>query len=98
MERKLFAFDIDGTLLNSEKKALDSTREALAKLREQGHLVTLATGRSRYMAQEVIWDLDFTNYVLCNGAAALWIMSNIIKIYCTLKRWNVWHKTVINAA
>lgn len=70
MERKLFAFDIDGTLLNSEKKALDSTREALAKLREQGHLVTLATGRSRYMAQEVIWDLDFTNYVLCNGAAA----------------------------
>ncbi|EGT2099861.1 HAD hydrolase family protein, partial [Listeria monocytogenes] len=56
MERKLFAFDIDGTLLNSEKKALDSTREALAKLREQGHLVTLATGRSRYMAQEVIWD------------------------------------------
>ena len=50
------------------------------------------------MAQEVIWDLDFTNYVLCNGAAALWIMSNIIKIYCTLKRWNVWHKTVINAA
>lgn len=70
MERKLFAFDIDGTLLNSEKKALDSTREALAKLREQEHLVTLATGRSRYMAQEVIWDLDFTNYVLCNGAAA----------------------------
>ena len=60
MERKLFAFDIDGTLLNSEKKALDSTREALAKLREQGHSYA-ATGRSRYMAQEVIWDLDFTN-------------------------------------
>ena len=59
---------------------MDSTREALAKLREQGHLVTLATGRSRYMAQEVIWDLDFTNYVLCNGAAALWIMSNIINL------------------
>ena len=90
MERKLFAFDIDGTLLNSEKKALDSTREALAKLREQGHLVTLATGRSRYMAQEVIWDVM--------APRLLWIMSNIIKICCTLKRWNVWHKTVINAA
>lgn len=98
MERKLFAFDIDGTLLNSEKKALDSTREALAKLREQGHLVTLATGRSRYMAQEVIWDLDFTNTYYVMAPRLLWIMSNIIKIYCTLKRWNVWHKTVINAA
>ncbi len=26
---KLFAFDIDGTLLDSNKQALDSTREAL---------------------------------------------------------------------
>jgi Cof subfamily protein (haloacid dehalogenase superfamily) len=70
MERKLFAFDIDGTILDSQKRPLDSTREALEKLRAQGHLVTIATGRSRYMAQEVILDLDFTNYVLCNGAAA----------------------------
>lgn len=70
MERKLFAFDIDGTVLGSDKKPLDSTREALEKLRAQGHLVTIATGRSRYMAQEVILDLAFTNYVLCNGAAA----------------------------
>lgn len=29
MRRKLFAFDIDGTLLDSNKQALDSTREAL---------------------------------------------------------------------
>ncbi|MBP2099524.1 Cof-type HAD-IIB family hydrolase [Enterococcus rivorum] len=70
MKRKLFAFDIDGTMLDSNKKALDSTREALQKLRAQGHLVTIATGRSRFMAQEVIVDLGFTNYVLCNGAAA----------------------------
>lgn len=70
MKRKLFAFDIDGTLLGSDKIPLDSTREALAKLRSQGHLVTIATGRSRFMAENVIADLDFTNYVLCNGAAA----------------------------
>ncbi|WP_267624010.1 HAD family hydrolase, partial [Enterococcus faecium] len=40
MRRKLFAFDIDGTLLDSNKQALDSTREALEKLRKAGHLVT----------------------------------------------------------
>lgn len=70
MKRKLFAFDIDGTLLGSNKQPLDSTRDALEKLREQGHLVTIATGRSRFMAQNIIMDLGFTNYVLCNGAAA----------------------------
>lgn len=69
MKRKLFAFDIDGTLLDTNKQALDSTREALDKLRKVGHLVTIATGRSRFHAQEVIRDLDFTNYILCNGAA-----------------------------
>lgn len=62
MERKLFAFDIDGTLLNSEKKALDSTREALAKLREQGHLVTLRNWqKSLYGARG---DLGFRFYQL----------------------------------
>lgn len=70
MKRRLFAFDIDGTLLNSDKQALDSTREALNKLRRAGHLVTIATGRSRFHAQDVLLDLEFNNYVLCNGAAA----------------------------
>ena len=70
MKRKLFAFDIDGTLLDTDKQALDSTREALHLLRKQGHLVTIATGRSRFMAQKVILDLEFPNYILCNGAAA----------------------------
>ncbi|MBL1228650.1 Cof-type HAD-IIB family hydrolase [Enterococcus sp. BWB1-3] len=70
MKRKLFAFDIDGTLLGTDKQVLDSTREALHQLRKQGHLVTIATGRSRYMAQKVILDLEFPNYILCNGAAA----------------------------
>lgn len=70
MKRKLFAFDIDGTLLGTDKAPLESTREALDSLRKQGHLVTIATGRSRFMAQDIILDLDFSNYVLCNGAAA----------------------------
>lgn len=70
MRRKLFAFDIDGTLLGTDRQPLESTREALKRLRQQGHLVTIATGRSRFMAQDIILDLDFSNYVLCNGAAA----------------------------
>lgn len=48
MKRKLIAFDIDGTLLNSQKEALPNTLQALEKLRNDGHLVLVATGRSRF--------------------------------------------------
>lgn len=68
--RKLVAFDIDGTILDSNKRPLESTLEALRQLRQAGHFVTLATGRSRYLAREVIRELAFENYILCNGAAA----------------------------
>ncbi|MGX7196216.1 HAD family hydrolase [Enterococcus olivae] len=69
-QRKLFAFDIDGTLLDSNKRPLPSTVAALTKLKNAGHYVTIATGRSRYLASEVIRELAFDNYILCNGSAA----------------------------
>jgi hypothetical protein len=70
MSQKLFAFDIDGTLLDSNKNPLPSTKKALNILKEAGHIVMIATGRSRYLAEEVITDLGFDNYILCNGSAA----------------------------
>ena len=40
-------FDIDGTLLNWEKKMPESTREALQRLREKGHQPFICTGRTK---------------------------------------------------
>ncbi|WP_159722363.1 HAD family hydrolase [Enterococcus sp. CSURQ0835] len=70
MERKLIALDIDGTLLNSQKEPLESTMRALQVLRRAGHLVIIASGRSRLLAGPVIHELGCTNYILCNGSAA----------------------------
>lgn len=42
---KLFAFDIDGTLLDNNSKVTDQSREALAKLNDAGIKVVLASGR-----------------------------------------------------
>lgn len=70
MTRKLIAFDIDGTLLNSQKEALPNTKKALEILRNNGHLVMVATGRSRFLAQPILKKLNFQNYVVCNGSAA----------------------------
>ncbi|UPO91067.1 Cof-type HAD-IIB family hydrolase [Niallia sp. Man26] len=70
MSRKLFAFDIDGTLLNSQKKILDSTITSLNSLRDNGHIVMVATGRSRFLIQDILNELELENYIVCNGSAA----------------------------
>ncbi len=44
-EKKIIFFDIDGTLYDFEKGIPDSTVEALKRLKENGHIVILCTGR-----------------------------------------------------
>lgn len=69
MQKKMFFFDIDGTLLNDEKKVLPSTKAALKRLKENGHELAIATGRNLFLAKDVIAELEFSNYIVCNGAA-----------------------------
>lgn len=69
MNKKMIYFDIDGTLLTDSKTILDSTREAIARLQENGHEVAIATGRNAKMAKELIDELNLPNYIVCNGAA-----------------------------
>ncbi|MCA9765344.1 MAG: Cof-type HAD-IIB family hydrolase [Carnobacterium sp.] len=69
MKKKMIFFDIDGTLLNDEKKFLPSTKKALEQLKERGHEVVIATGRNLFLAQSIIDELEFDNYIICNGAA-----------------------------
>ncbi|WP_141604231.1 sugar-phosphatase [Terrilactibacillus laevilacticus] len=42
---KLIAIDLDGTLLNNEKKITDRTKDALKKAKNQGVKIVLCTGR-----------------------------------------------------
>ena len=49
-DKKYFLFDIDGTLVaggyGNKTYVPDSTKLALEKLREAGHFLAIATGRS----------------------------------------------------
>ena len=66
--KKLFAFDIDGTLLDHSTYTVPSSAlEAIKKLRKNGHIVGIATGRNRSQTMNVINPKDFDFIILLNG-------------------------------
>ncbi len=72
-ERWLIALDIDGTVLHEDGGMSDAVIEQVARMRDLGHEVTLATGRSVAMTLPVLDRLGLTpQYVVCsNGAITL---------------------------
>ncbi|WP_379127426.1 Cof-type HAD-IIB family hydrolase [Paenibacillus sp. sgz500958] len=66
-KRSVIFFDIDGTLLNHDKKLPDSAKQAVFKLKELGHEVAIATGRAPFMFEEIRQELDIHSYVSYNG-------------------------------
>lgn len=67
MTKKYFFFDIDGTLTDDKtKQVVPSALEAINKLKEAGHFVSICTGRALYKAEPFRAKYDFPNMV-CNG-------------------------------
>lgn len=67
MKKKYFFFDIDGTLTdNKTKQMIPSAEEAVRRLQEAGHFVSIATGRANYKAESFRKKHHFNNMV-CNG-------------------------------
>lgn len=69
----LVALDIDGTVLREDGVLNDAVVEAVARVRDAGHEVMLATGRSVAMTMPILDRLSITpEYVVCsNGAITL---------------------------
>lgn len=65
--KKIVFFDIDGTLLDHEKKLPDSTREALHRLKNNGVFVAIATGRAPFMFEGLRKELEIDSFVSFNG-------------------------------
>ena len=67
MEKKYFFFDIDGTLTDrSTGQIVPSAAEAVRKLKEAGHFVSIATGRACYKAERFRRENGF-DHMVCNG-------------------------------
>ena len=70
-ERKAVFFDIDGTLFEQGNAVPESTVRAICRLRENGHLAFVCSGRSRIMVPEKpILSIGFDGVVAACGMYA----------------------------
>ncbi|WP_226578326.1 Cof-type HAD-IIB family hydrolase [Halobacillus litoralis] len=67
MEKKIAFFDIDGTLLNHDKKLPAKTKQAIKDLKEQGVYCAIATGRAPFMYKELREELGIDSFISFNG-------------------------------
>ena len=66
---RIVALDLDGTLLDSEKRLSEVNRKALARAAEKGVLIVPTTGRFFGMMPPAVRDLPFVRYAITiNGA------------------------------
>lgn len=81
MTKKYFFFDIDGTLTtqNPGGTILPSTLKTLEKLKENGHFVAIATGRSFLYALDGMKKFNLENMVH-NGGNGITMNSQLVEI------------------
>ena len=71
MNYQLFAADMDGTVLTSEKVISPRTREALHRALAEGYEVLFATGRSYSEVKPYLKDFPEMHYLLTVSGASV---------------------------
>lgn len=69
---KILFLDIDGTILKPDDTIEDSTKRAIAEMKEQSIEVVLATGRPIHEISDIGIELDISSFIGYNGALAIY--------------------------
>ena len=72
MNKKMIVMDLDGTLLNSEKKVDDNVKKYLLMLKNKGHIIVIATGRVLDSALQATDGAEFSNYIISNSGGLIY--------------------------
>ena len=78
---QLIAFDMDGTLLNSEKKISAETQHMIQQVFEAGKEVVLSTGRCMAELQDYLNIIPGLRYVICVSGALVYDLKEKKKIF-----------------
>lgn len=77
---KLIALDMDGTLLNSEKKCSERTMKALTQAQQQGVWIVPTTGRAINGLPKELKDIHVRYGIFCNGASCYDLHENKLMV------------------
>ncbi len=69
---RLIAIDLDGTMLNQEKRVTEYTKEVLAQAGQNGILIVPSTGRHYYGIPKEVLELEGVRYFLTTNGAAVY--------------------------
>ena len=86
---KLFAIDMDGTLLNSSSRINPSAKEAIKKLNEAGVKTVLTSGRVMSSIKIASKDLGFQNPMVANNGALIKLDDKKVLSHHPLKEDNI---------
>lgn len=85
---RLIALDLDGTLLDSDKRLSENNREALERAASEGVYIVPTTGRFYSAMPDVIRSLPFVRYaILINGARVIDIVTGKV-LYRAEMKWD----------
>ncbi len=84
MKKKYFFFDVDGTLTvhvpgKYASYVPESTKNTLKQLKENGHFVSIATGRAHWMTKDIMEMVNINNLVT-DGGNGIVIDGNLIEL------------------
>lgn len=88
----MIVVDLDGTIINQNKKISTTTKSYLKSLKEKGYTVVIATGRAYQSAYNVTEGAEFANYIISDTGACIYDCAQ-----CELILETVIDKTTIEA-
>lgn len=80
---KMIVTDLDGTLLDIDKNCSDKTKKYLQKLKNEGTIIVIATGRILNSAIQVTGGAKFANYIISNAGGMVYDVVNQKEIFRT---------------
>lgn len=75
MNYKIISMDFDGTLLTSDKKVTDKTKQVLLKYKNENYVIIGITARNLASASNVC-DINMFNYLILNNGSYIYNVEN----------------------
>ena len=78
---KMIVTDLDGTLLDHNKKVSEKSKKYLKELKNKGYIICVDTGRTLGRARYALGEFDYINYLIGNNGTYIYDVDNDKSLY-----------------